>query len=86
MDTHLLYSFVPLFISIVVKLYSFRGFPGGSEGGESACNERDPGLIPWSRRYPGEGNGYPLQYSCMGNPIDRGAWRATVHRVAESWT
>ena len=85
MDAHLLYSFVPLFISIVVK-FSFRGFPGGSEGGESACNERDPGLIPWSGRYPGEGNGYPLQYSCMGNPIDRGAWRATVHRVAESWT
>ena len=84
--THLLYSFVLLFISIVIKLYPFRGFLAGSEGGESACNERDPGLIPWSGRSPGEGNGYPQQYSCMGNPIDRGAWRATVHRVAESWT
>jgi len=82
---HLLYSFVPLFISIVIKLYPFRGFPAGSESEESACNERDPGLIPWSGRSPGEGRGYPLQYSCMGNPIDRGAWRATVHRVAESW-
>ena len=38
-------------------------------------------MIPGSRRSPGEGNGYPLQYSCLGNPMDRGAWRATVHRV-----
>ena len=46
----------------------------------------DVGLIPGSERSPGEGNGTPLQYSCLGNPMDRGAWRATVHGVAESDT
>ena len=48
------------------------GFPGGSDGTESACNAGDPGLIPGSWRAPGEGNGYPLQYSCLENPMDRG--------------
>ena len=48
----------------------------------SAYNAGDPGLIPGSGRSPGEGNGTPLQYSCLGNPMDRGAWRARVHRVA----
>ena len=47
---------------------------------------RDVGSIPESGRCPGEGNGNPLQYSCLENPMDKGAWRATVHRVAESWT
>ena len=60
------------------------GFPSGSSGKESACNEGDLDSIPGSRRCPGEGNGYPLQYSCLENPMDRGAWRATVHRVAKS--
>ena len=46
----------------------------------------DPGLIPWSGRYPGEGFDYPLQYSCLENPMDRGAWRATVHGVTKSRT
>ena len=50
------------------------GFPGGSEGKGSAWNAGDPGLIPGSGRSPGEGNGNPLQYSCLGNPMDRGAW------------
>ena len=50
-------------------------FPGGSGGKESACNAGDPSLTPGSGRSPGEGNGYPLQYSCLGNPTDRGAWR-----------
>ena len=49
------------------------GFPGGSDGKASACNERDLGLIPGSGRSPGEGNGNPLQYSCLGNPTDGGA-------------
>ena len=49
----------------------------------SAYNAGDPGLIPGSGRYPGEGNGDPLQYSCLGNPMDRGARRATVHGVAK---
>ena len=44
------------------------------------------GLIPGSGRSPGEGNGYPLQYSCLENPLDRGAWQATVHGVTKSWT
>ena len=52
------------------------GFPGGSNGKESACNAGDPGLIPGSERSPGEGNVYPLQSSCLGNPINRGAWHA----------
>ena len=52
---------------------------------ESACNAGDPGSIPGLGRSP-EGNGNPLQYSCLENPVDRGAWWATVHRVAESDT
>ena len=53
---------------------------------ESGCNVGDLGLIPGSGRFPREGNGNPLQYSCPENPMDRGAWRATVHRVAKSET
>ena len=56
------------------------GFPGGSGDKESTSNTGDSGLIPRLERSPGEGNGNPLQYSCLGNPMDRGAWRATVHR------
>ena len=62
------------------------GFPGGSEVKASASNAGDLGLIPGSGRSPGEGNGNPLQYSFLGNPMDRGAWQATVHRVAKSQT
>ena len=58
-------------------------FPDGLDGKESACNEEDPGSIPGSGRSPGEGTGNPLQYSCLQNPMDRGAWRAIVHGVAE---
>ena len=61
-------------------------FPGGSDGKESACNVGDLGSIPGSGRSPGEGSGYPLQYSCLRSPVYRGAWRATVHGVAKSWT
>ena len=61
-------------------------FPGGSDGKESACNAGDPGLIARWGRSPGEGNGYPFQYSCLGNPLDRGAWQATVYGVIKSWT
>ena len=52
----------------------FWGFPGGSDDKESTCNARDLGSIPGSRRSSGEGNGYPLQYSCLENPMARGAW------------
>ena len=62
------------------------GFPGGSAGKESACNARDLGSIPGLGRSPGEENGYPLQCSCLENPMGRGAWRATVHGVAKNWT
>ena len=57
----------------------FKGFPGGAEVKVSACNVGDLGLIPGSGRSPGEGNGNPLQYSCLENPMDRGAWWATAH-------
>ena len=62
------------------------GFPGGSGGKESACNAGNLGLIPGLERSPGEGNGYPFQYSCLENSVDRGAWQAAVHGVAKSWT
>ena len=52
----------------------------------NAEDKRDMGLIPGLERFPGEGNGNPLQYSCLENPMDRGAWGATVHGVAENWT
>ena len=55
------------------------GFPGGSDGKESACDVGDLGSIPGSGRSPGEGIGYPLQDSYLENSMDRGAWRATVH-------
>ena len=58
------------------------GFHGGSNSKESTCNAGDLGLIPRLGRSPGEGNGNPLQYSCLENSMDRGAWRATVHGVA----
>ena len=65
-----------------VKWYSyFGGFPGTSIGKELACNAGDQGLSLGSGRSPGEGNCYPLQYSCLENPMDRGAWCAIVHEV-----
>ena len=62
------------------------GFPGGSDGKESACNAGNLSSIPGSGRSPGERNGNPLQYSCLENSMGTGAWRATVHRVPKSWT
>ena len=61
-------------------------FYGSSDSEEYACNAGDPSSIPGSGGSPGEENGNPLQYSCLENPVDRGAWRATVHGVAESDT
>ena len=61
---------------------SYEDFPHSSVGKESACNAGDLGWIPGSGRSPGEGNGNPLQYSCLENPMDRGAWWATAHGVA----
>ena len=61
-------------------------FPGVSDSKESACNAGYPGLIPGSGTSSGEGDGYALQYSCLENSMDRGAWQATVHGVAKSQT
>ena len=63
-----------------------RGFPGGSDGKESVCNARDLGSVLKLGKSLGEGNGYPLQSSCLENPMDRGAWQATVHGVTKSQT
>ena len=73
------------FLNILMK-QGDEGFPGGSVGKESACNAGDTGSIPGSGRCPGGGNGHPLQYACLENPMDRGAWWATGHGVAESDT
>ena len=72
-----------MFIQIALEIL---GFPGGSDGKASADNAGDAGSIPGSGKPPGEGNGNPLQYSCPGNPTDRGAWWAIVHGVAKSRT
>ena len=86
-------KYLPLFLKfsgvilyMVLPYTKNRGFPGGSEVKASACNAGDLGLIPGSGRSPGERNGTPLQYSCLENPMDGGAWWATVHRVAKSRT
>ena len=72
----------------LVHLCTLPGFSGGLDGKESASARKagDSGSIPGSGRCPGEGEGYPLQYSCLENSMDRGAWRATAHEVAKSWT
>ena len=78
----------PVFLSqICPRFPSLMGFPGGSDGKESAYNAGDPGLIPGLGRSPGEANGYLLQYSCLENFRDRGAWQTTVHgiRVGHNW-
>ena len=61
-------------------------FPAGSDSKESAFNAGDMGTILELGRFSGEGNGYPLQYSCQENSMDRGGWSATVHGVTKSWT
>ena len=71
------------YLWISFPFFSFSGFPGGSEVKAFACNAGDLGSTPRLGRSPGEGNGNPLQYSCLENPMDRGAWWATVHGVAE---
>ena len=64
----------------------YTGFPSGSESKEPACNVGDPGSIPGLGRSPGEGNGNPLQYSCLKNPMDSRAWQNTVHGVTKRRT
>ena len=66
--------------------YVIKGFPGGSDGKESACNAGDLGSTLGLGRSPGEGTGCPLQYSCLENSVNRGTWRATAYGVAMSRT
>ena len=73
-------------IYIYIITYMNEGFPGGSAGKESACNEGDLGSIPGPGRSPGEGNGNPLQCSCLENPRDGRAWWAAIYGVAQSRT
>ena len=77
----LLHMVVSLCLLLMRKSVTFdeEFFPGGSEGKASACDAEDPGSIPGLGRSPGEGNGNPIQYSCLENPMDRGAWWPTVH-------
>ena len=74
--THI--SHLPAWLRFRFPRVTALGFPRSSVGKESTCNEADQGSIPRLGRSPGEGNGNPLQYSCLENPMDRGAWRATV--------
>ena len=73
-------------ITIIVVIELLVGFPSGLDSRESDYNVGDMGSVPGLGRSPGEGNGYPLQYSWLENSMDRGAWRATVHGVSKSWT
>ena len=73
-------------LSLLLLPWCLMGFPGGSDGKESTCNEGDLGSIPGSVRSPGERKSYPVQSSCRENFMDRGAWQATVHGVAKSQT
>ena len=83
--------FVLLFGRFLKNIYLFGcigscGPPWWLSSKESACNTEDAGSVPGSGSFPGGGHGSPLQYSCLGNPMDRGAWRATIHRATQSHT
>ena len=85
LSNFLFYFWVSLYFSQLIfdsKSSISLGFPHNSVGKSSACNAGDLGLIPGLGRSPGEGNGNPLQYSCLENSMDRGSWQATVHRIA----
>ena len=71
--------------SVGSKQRPLAGFPGGSDGKESACNAGGLGSIPGLGSSSGGGHSTPLQYSCLENPLDKGTWRAVVHAVAKSW-
>ena len=80
------YDFFLSIMIIYITPFSIHDFPGGSNDKASAYNMGDQGSIPGSGRSPGEGNGNPLQHSCLENPMDGGAWQSTVHRVVKSRT
>ena len=79
----------PLIFNLIHEVCHLGGFPGGTSSKEPTCQcrrEKRRGFNPWVRKSPGQGHGNPLQYSCLENPMDRGAWWATVHGVTKSWT
>ena len=80
------FTFTFYFHTLEKDFHALVDFPGVSDGKASAYNVGDPGSIPRSGRSPGEGNGNLLQYSCLENPMEGGAWQATVHGVAKSRT
>ena len=73
-----------IIVEIISRIMVLLGFPGGWDGKEFACSAGDLGSILGSERFPGERNGNPLQYSCLENSMNRGAWWATVHGVTKS--
>ena len=73
-------------VDVHTLLCTKQGFPSGSDSKKSACNVGNQDSIPGSGRSPGGGHGNPLQYSCLENSMDRGAWRATIHGVTKSQT
>ena len=75
-----------IFVSISLRLECYGRLPKCSVSKESTCDAGDVGLIPKLGRSPEGGHGNPLQCSCLGNPINRGAWQATVHKITKSWT
>ena len=77
---------VLLLFFLIFHMSKYRGFPCSSDSKASTYNVGDLGSIPESGRSPGERNGNPLQYSCLENSMDRGAWWAIVHTVVKSWT
>ena len=80
-------EFMKIYKNELVVSMKIRCFPpGGLDSKESSCNAGDMGSIPGSGRFPGEGNGNLLQYSCLGNLMDKAAWQATVHGIVKSWT
>ena len=85
--TNNIFNYVSIYyILIYACVFLDMGLPGGSAVGNLPANSGDAGSIPGSGRSPGEGNGKLLQYSCLGNPMDRGAWQATVHGLTNSQT
>ena len=84
-STQKYYDYIILII-LYVAIQFILDFLGGSDGKVSVYNVGDPGSIPGLARSPGEGSGNPLQYSCLENPMEGGAWQATVHEVAKSQT
>ena len=84
MTINLLTIIMVNFIIFIITYMALLGFPGGSDGKKSACNAGDLVLIPGWRRSPGEGNGNLLQYPFLESSMERGAWWATIHRVAKS--